>query len=119
MTHDLFYKTVTLWFPCLKIFSQIDLLEQYPSKQSAQGRRNQCGGEGGGGGGHRRHVPSLPLLNFFKGPKLPFFVMKSALFVQTCVQTNVAVNTNLKVPFVFPKYIHVCPLTQDNYVVNT
>ena len=102
----------------MQIFSQIDLLEQHPSKQSAQGRRNQCVC-GGGGGGHRRHVPSLPVLNFFKGPKLPFFVMKSALFVQTCAQTNVAVNTNLKVPFVFPKHIYACPLTQDNYVVNT
>ena len=46
-----------------------------------------------------------------QGTKSARFVMKSALFVQT----NVAVNTNLtsKVPFVFPKHIYVCPLTQD------
>jgi hypothetical protein len=36
---------------------------------------------------------------FFKGPKVPFFVMKSNLFVQA----NVALNTKLtsKVPFLF------------------
>ena len=38
-----------------------------------------------------------PPPNFFKGLKVPFFVMKSALFVQA----NVAVNSKLtsKVPF--------------------
>jgi hypothetical protein len=47
-------------------------------------------GTGGGGG------------KFFKGLKVPFFVMKSALFVQA----NVAVNTKLtsKVPFLFGNF---------------
>jgi hypothetical protein len=55
---------------------------------------------GVGIGGHRWHVP--PPANFFKGPKLPFFVMKSALFVQA----NVAVKTKLtsKVPFLFGNF---------------
>jgi hypothetical protein len=55
-----------------------------------QGRRNR-------GGGHRGHMPPS---NFFKGLKVPFFVIKSALFVQA----NVAVNTKLtsKVPFFRP-----------------
>jgi hypothetical protein len=45
-------------------------------------------------------VPPPP--TFFKGPKVPFFVMKSALFVQA----NVAVNTKLKseVPFLFGNF---------------
>jgi hypothetical protein len=39
----------------------------------------------------------------FKGPKVPFFVMKSALFVQA----NVAVKTKLtsKVPFLFGNFV--------------
>jgi hypothetical protein len=39
---------------------------------------------------------------FFKGQKVPFFVMKSALFVQA----NVAVNTKLasKMPFLFGNF---------------
>ena len=43
-----------------------------------------------------------PPPNFFKGLKVPFFVMKSALFVQA----NVAVNTKLtsKVPFLFGNF---------------
>ena len=42
---------------------------------------------------------ALPPPNFFKRPKVPFFVMKSILFVQA----NVAANTKLtsKVPFLF------------------
>ena len=40
-------------------------------------------GTGGGGGGH------MSTSIFFKGPKVPFFVIKSAL----CVQVNVAINT--------------------------
>jgi hypothetical protein len=53
----------------------------------------------GGGEGHGGHVPPP---NFFKGLKVPFFVMKSALFVQA----NVAVNTKLtsKVPFLFGNF---------------
>jgi hypothetical protein len=40
--------------------------------------------------------------NFLKGPKVPFFVMKSALFVQA----NVAVNTKLtsKVAILFGNF---------------
>jgi hypothetical protein len=40
--------------------------------------------------------------NFLKGPKVPFFVMKSALFVQA----NVAVNTKLtsKVAILFENF---------------
>ena len=38
-------------------------------------------------GGHRGHMPPPP--NFFEGPKVPFFVTKSALFVEA----NVAVKT--------------------------
>ena len=55
-----------------------------------QGRRN----------GGARGARALP--NFFKGLKVPFFVMKSALFVQA----NVAVNTKLtsKVPFLFGNF---------------
>ena len=43
-----------------------------------------------------------PPCNFFKGPKLPFFVMKSAF----SVQANVTVNTKLtsKVPFLFGNF---------------
>ena len=43
-----------------------------------------------------------PPPQFFKGLKVPFFVMKSALFVQA----NVAVNTKLtsKVPFLFGNF---------------
>jgi hypothetical protein len=39
---------------------------------------------------------------FFKGPKVPFFVMKSTFFVQA----NVAVNTKLtsKVPILFENF---------------
>jgi hypothetical protein len=53
----------------------------------------------GVGGGHRGHMPPP---NFIEGLKVPFFVMKSALFVQT----NVAVNTNLtsRVPFLFGNF---------------
>jgi hypothetical protein len=46
-------------------------------------------GVGTGGGGHGAHVPPPP--NFFKGLKVPFFVMKSALYVHA----NVAANTKL------------------------
>ncbi len=72
----------------------------------------------GGGTGARA------LLKFSERTKSAPFVMKSALFVMKSalfVQTNVAVNTNLtsKMPFVFPERIYVCPLTQDNYVVNS
>ena len=65
-------------------------------------------GTGGGGGG----VP--PPLIFLKDQKC-HLVMRSALFVQN----NVAPNTNLtlKVPFVLPKHIYVCPLTQVTYVL--
>jgi hypothetical protein len=47
-----------------------------------------------------RRNPPPP--NFFKGLKVPFFVMKSALFVQA----NVPVNTKLtsKVPFLFGNF---------------
>jgi hypothetical protein len=40
--------------------------------------------------------------NFFKGQKVPFFVMKSALFVQA----SVAINTKLtsKMPFLFGNF---------------
>jgi hypothetical protein len=54
---------------------------------------------GVGTGGH------VPPPNFFKGLKVPFFVIKSALFVQA----NVAVNTKLtsKVPFSdLPRFPH-------------
>ena len=56
---------------------------------------------GVGTGGARGHVPPPPP-NFLKGLKVPFFVMKSALFVQA----NVAVNTKLtsKVPFLFGNF---------------
>ena len=55
-----------------------------------EGRRNR------GGGARGARAPP----NFFKGLKVPFFVIKSALFVQA----NVAVNTKLtsKVPFFRP-----------------
>ena len=54
-------------------------------------------GTGGEGARGARAPP-----NFFKGLKLPFFVMKSAIFVQA----NVAVNTKLrsKVPFLFGNF---------------
>jgi hypothetical protein len=77
------------------IFNIYDIL--YSCKQ---GRRN------GGGGGPGAHAPPPPPPNFFKGLKVPFlwwkvpfFVMKSALFVRA----NVAVDTKLtsKVPFLF------------------
>ena len=60
-----------------------------------QGRRNR--------GGH------VPPPNFFKGLKVPFFVMKSALFCdEKCpfVQANVAVNIKLtsKVPFLLGNF---------------
>jgi hypothetical protein len=50
------------------------------------------------GGSQGARAPS----NFFKRPKVPFFVMKSTLFVQA----NVAVNTKLtsKVPFLFRNF---------------
>jgi hypothetical protein len=52
----------------------------------------------GTGGGARAPPPPI----FFKGLKVPFFVMKSALFVQA----NVTVNTKLtlKVPFLFGNF---------------
>ena len=48
--------------------------------------------------------------NFLKGAKMPFLVLRSALFVTKSaifVQDNVAVYTNLrsKVPFLSPKAI--------------
>ena len=49
------------------------------------------------------HVPPPPPPPIFsKGPKVPFIVIKSALFVQA----NVAVNTKLtsKVPFLFGNF---------------
>jgi hypothetical protein len=51
-----------------------------------------------GGGGQGARLPP----NFLKGPKVPFFVMKRALFVQA----NVAVNTKLtsKVAILFGNF---------------
>ena len=59
---------------------------------------------------HRGHVPPPP--NFLKRTKVPFFVMKSALFVQV----SVAVNTKLtsKVPFLFGN----CDVFRNNLVKN-
>ena len=56
--------------------------------------------KGVGTGGEAQGARALP--NLFKGPKVPFFVMKSAFFVQD----NVAVNTKLisKVPFLFGNF---------------
>jgi hypothetical protein len=52
-----------------------------------------------------------------KGPKVLFFVMKCALFVQA----NVAVNSILKskVPFLFSEHIYVCPFTQATILEKT
>ena len=49
--------------------------------------------------GEQGHVPPP---NFYKRPKVPFFVIRSALFVQA----NAAVNTKLtsKVPFLFGNF---------------
>ena len=51
--------------------------------------------------GRRNHGACVPP-NFFKGQKVPFFVMKSALFVQA----SVAINTKLtsKMPFLFGNF---------------
>ena len=54
-----------------------------------------------------------PPPNVFKGPKVPFFVMKGALFVQG----NIAVNTKLtsKVPFLFGNLDVLKKITGRNF----
>ena len=66
-----------------------------------QGRRNR-GGSGGTCTGGTCTGGTCPPPNFFKGLKVPFFVTKSAIFVQA----NVAVNAKLtsKVPFLFGNF---------------
>jgi hypothetical protein len=65
-------------------------IHRFYNHTGTQGRRNR--------GARGARAPP----NFFKGLKVPFFVMKSALFVQA----NVAVNTKLtsKVPFLFGNF---------------
>jgi hypothetical protein len=63
------------------LLSLVQTIQDYvPLISYVQGRTNR-GGTGG-------TCPRPPPPNFFEGPKVPFFVMKSALFVQA----NVAVT---------------------------